>query len=57
MVFFVVIDLDKEFDVPRLVAIARIVAHAALEDLCCLSVDRGKAVVGRRLSGIVHCRA
>ena len=45
MVLFVVKDPDKELGVARLVAIARTIAHAALEDMC-LGVDRGKAVIG-----------
>jgi len=57
VVFFVVEDPDEEPDIPRLVAIARTIAHTALEDLHRLGVDHGKAVVGCLLGGIVHCRA
>ena len=51
-----IVVLSKSDDPGGLVDIARALAHTALEDLGCLSVDHVKAVAGRQLGGIFHCR-
>jgi hypothetical protein len=53
MVLTVAKDQNKGLDVLCLVAMARTLAHTALEDLCRLSVNCVKVVVGRQLGGIV----
>ena len=50
-----IVVLSKSDDPGGLVDIARTLAHTALEDLSCLSVDHVKAVAGRQLGGIFHC--